>query len=176
MDGHPNMAIRLFNPVRNREGVFRCGIEMLLRAFSATRRMHAKAWIADSQLALIGGRNIGDAYFDAGTSANFRDLDLLVLGKSVKQTADLFDKYWNSAAALPIRALHFRRRTAPARLARSLTSAGQSQQAQPYLQRIHARRSIQEMLGGGNRISWTSLAESSPTRRTRPWAPLKKHG
>lgn len=159
LDAHPNMAVRLFNPVRNREGAFRRGIEMLLRAFSATRRMHTKAWIADGQLALIGGRNIGDAYFDADTSANFRDLDLLALGKSVHQTADLFDKYWNSSAALPIRALHPRRRTAPARLTRSLTSAGQSPQARPYLQRIDARKPIREMLSGGTRICWTSQAE-----------------
>ena len=158
LDTHPNMAVRLFNPVRNREGVFRRGVEMLLRAFSATRRMHTKAWISDGQLALIGGRNIGDAYFDAGISANFRDLDLLVLGKSVQQTADLFDKYWNSAAALPIRALHPRRRIAPARLTRSLASAEQSSQARPYLQQLHARKSIREMLSGDNRISWTSQA------------------
>lgn len=31
------MAVPLFNPVRNRKGVFKRGVEMLLRAFSATR-------------------------------------------------------------------------------------------------------------------------------------------
>ena len=159
INSHPNMAVRLFNPVRNREGVFVRGVEMLLRAFSVTRRMHTKAWIADGQLAMIGGRNIGDAYFDAAMSANFRDLDLLVLGKSVRQTADLFDKYWNSAAVLPIRALHPRRTIAPARLTRSLRAAGQSSHARPYLQRVHARKSIREMLSGDNRICWTSQAE-----------------
>ena len=159
LDAHPNMAVRLFNPARSRKGAFKRGVEMLLRAFSATRRMHTKAWIADGQLALIGGRNIGDAYFDAGMSANFRDLDLLVLGKSVRHTAELFDQYWNSAGALPIRALHPRRRTIPTRLTRSLASDARSSQARPYLQRVRARKSVREMLSGDGRIFWTSHAE-----------------
>ena len=79
---------------------------MLLRAVSVTRRMHNKAWIADGRLAVVGGRNIGDAYFDAPTAtANFRDLDLLVLGAAVRQAEIVFDDYWNSKAVIPIGAL-----------------------------------------------------------------------
>jgi cardiolipin synthase C len=52
-----------------------------------------------------GGRNVGDAYFDADSTANFRDLDLLVLGAAVRQAEIVFDDYWNSKAAIPISAL-----------------------------------------------------------------------
>lgn len=85
LDEHPNIAVRLFNPSRNREAVLRRGVEMLLRAVSITRRMHNKAWIADGRLAVVGGRNIGDAYCDAAATANFRDLDVLVLGAAVRE-------------------------------------------------------------------------------------------
>src|SRR6185437_8693254 len=96
LDTHPNIEIRLFNPSMNRDGALRRGLEMLLRAVSVTRRMHNKAWIADGRLAVVGGRNIGDAYFDAAGDANFRDLDLLVLGPAVQQAEAIFDSYWNS--------------------------------------------------------------------------------
>ncbi|MFD1380027.1 phospholipase D-like domain-containing protein [Fodinicurvata halophila] len=65
LDSHPNIEVRLFNPCRARANALRRGVEMLLRIFSTTRRMHNKAWIADGRLAIVGGRNIGDAYFDA---------------------------------------------------------------------------------------------------------------
>ena len=44
LSGHPNIELKLFNPsgVRSR-GIVR-GIEVLLRLFALTRRMHNKAW------------------------------------------------------------------------------------------------------------------------------------
>src|SRR5690554_1010415 len=74
LDTHPNIAVRLFNPSRARHGGLRRGIEMVLRFFSVTRRMHNKAWIVDGRLAIVGGRNIGDAYFGAAETSNFRDI------------------------------------------------------------------------------------------------------
>src|SRR5690606_6073243 len=65
LDSHANVEVRVFNPCWNRIGSLQRGFELLFRAWSATRRMHNKAWIADGRLAIVGGRNIGDAYFDA---------------------------------------------------------------------------------------------------------------
>src|SRR5690606_12957356 len=96
LDTHPHITVRVFNPSRNRDDIFRRGIEMLLRAFRATRRMHNKAWIADGRMAIIGGRNIGDEYFDAAEASNFRDLDLLLMGPTVEETEAIFDSFWNS--------------------------------------------------------------------------------
>jgi len=69
--------------------------------------MHGKLWITDGRLAMTGGRNIGDAYFgllDAG-GHNYDDLDILMAGPVIRQAEALFDTFWNSGLALPIRTL-----------------------------------------------------------------------
>ena len=86
LNNHPNIELKLFNPSGIRSGRIMRGVEVLLRLFALTRRMHNKAWIADDKFAIVGGRNVGDAYFDAAET-NFRDLDLLLLGPAVQQTA-----------------------------------------------------------------------------------------
>ena len=78
----------MFNPSRARKGRLRRGLEMAMRPLSLTRRMHNKAWIADGVLAIVGGRNVGDGYFDAAEASNFRDLDLIMIGNAVNQTAE----------------------------------------------------------------------------------------
>jgi len=105
LDAHPNIEVRLFNPSRNRSNGIRRGLELALRAFQVTRRMHNKAWIADGRLAIIGGRNIGNAYFNAAQASNFHDLDLLVAGEAVAQAETIFDCFWNSPTAVPIASL-----------------------------------------------------------------------
>lgn len=105
LDKHPNLEVRLFNPGRNRRGYLGRGLELLLRPVSLNRRMHNKAWIADNRVAIVGGRNIGDEYFDGSEHVNFADADLLLIGPAVEQTSAVFDSYWNSRAVIPIKAL-----------------------------------------------------------------------
>lgn len=111
LDKHPNIEIRMFNPGRARNGGLRRGLEMMLRALTVTRRMHNKAFIVDGRVAFVGGRNIADSYFDAGRASNFRDLDLMLVGPSVKKVETIFDNFWNSAVALPIHALTVPKKT-----------------------------------------------------------------
>ena len=66
--------------------------------------MHNKLWIADNAAAIVGGRNLGDEYFDAHTAVNFSDLDILAFGPAVRDISTSFDDYWNSYWALPIEA------------------------------------------------------------------------
>jgi putative cardiolipin synthase len=105
LDAHPNVELKLFNPSGMRNGSLLRGVELVFRLFAMTRRMHNKAWIADDTIAIVGGRNIGDAYFDAAET-NFRDLDLLLVGPAVQQASRIFDSFWNSTAAKSIDALH----------------------------------------------------------------------
>lgn len=138
MAHHPQIEIRIFNPTRARPGSLRRGVEMALRTFSVTRRMHNKAWIADGRIAILGGRNIGDAYFDAAESTNFRDMDVLVTGPAVGQTETIFDTYWNSGLALPadkLSPLHDSD-AALARVAPQLAAATARPEARAYLDRI----------------------------------------
>lgn len=141
MAHHPRIEIRIFNPTRARPGSLRRGIEMALRSFSVTRRMHNKAWIADGRVAILGGRNIGDAYFDAAESTNFRDMDVLVTGPAVAQTEQIFDDYWNSGLALPADRLSPLRDPDAllAQVAPELAASAARPDAQAYLDRIAGR-------------------------------------
>jgi len=102
MDRHPNIEIRLFNPFENRG--FR-GLEFVFSLERLNHRMHNKAFIVDNAIAIVGGRNIGDNYFGVDSAANFRDLDLAVVGPVVQDVSRSFDRYWNSEFAVPISAI-----------------------------------------------------------------------
>lgn len=158
LDAHPNIEIRLYNPSRNREGAFLRGIEMLLRAVSVTRRMHNKSWIADGRLAIVGGRNIGDAYFDAAAASNFSDLDLLVIGAAVRQAETIFDDFWNSKAVIPIGALWAPRETNLETLRKALAGIAADKDTRPYLDRVAENESVRGLFSGGGQIHRMSTA------------------
>jgi putative cardiolipin synthase len=89
--------------------------QMLLEFRRLNRRMHNKSFIVDNQIAIVGGRNIANDYFDAGETNNYRDLDLLAVGPVVKQASRAFDRYWNDEATLPASAWQ-KSKTSPADL------------------------------------------------------------
>ena len=100
---HHNIEIRIFNPLANRDW-FR-NIEMIINLDRAGRRMHNKVFVADNSAAIIGGRNIGDEYFDARNPLNFVDLDLLSIGSIVHDITGSFNDYWDSHWAMPVEEL-----------------------------------------------------------------------
>ncbi len=107
LDGHPHIEIRLFNPFLERKSsMWSLGKQFAGDFSRLNRRMHNKAFIADSSMAIVGGRNIGDEYFDASGNVNFRDLDVLVVGPVVPQIGTAFDTYWNSLLSFPVAAFH----------------------------------------------------------------------
>jgi putative cardiolipin synthase len=113
LDAHPHVEIRLFNPFHERSGGAWGMGKQFARDFSRlNRRMHNKAFIVDGAGAVIGGRNIGDEYFDASGNVNFRDLDVLLIGPVVAEVAHVFDDYWNSDPSVPIDAFRQREATA----------------------------------------------------------------
>lgn len=96
LDSHPNIEIRLFNPFVNR----RVRVIGYITDFNRlNRRMHNKAFTADNQATVVGGRNVGDEYFGAGEGMVFADLDVITLGAVVADVSRAFDEYWNSASA-----------------------------------------------------------------------------
>ena len=98
ISAHPNIEIRLFNPVASRR--FKT-IASALEFSRVDRRMHNKALIADNEAAILGGRNIGDEYFGASRAVAFGDLDVLMHGPIVRDISNSFDTFWNSDAAYP---------------------------------------------------------------------------
>lgn len=138
LDNHPNIEIRLYNPFRNRDGLWRL-VEMVQRVFSINHRMHNKAWIADGRVAIVGGRNIGAEYFDARPDVNFRDLDLLLAGPVASEASTVFDDFWNSDAVVPIAALHYSTDQQMANFISQAELDARQQEAAPYLERVRAR-------------------------------------
>ena len=102
LDAHANIEIRLFNPVASR--TFR-SLSALGDLSRVNRRMHNKAFVADNQAAILGGRNIGDEYFDASGEVAFGDLDVLTIGPVVNDVSVAFDQYWNAPLSIPVAAL-----------------------------------------------------------------------
>jgi putative cardiolipin synthase len=102
---HPNVQVRVFNPFLRRGPL---GISQLLDLIGdgarLNRRMHNKLWIADNAAALVGGRNLGDAYFQTDPQSSFADLDVLAAGAVVRDISLSFDEYWNSEWSVPIAA------------------------------------------------------------------------
>ena len=113
LDSHPNIEVRLFNPLRTRNPTaLSKAAQFLLEFRRLNRRMHNKSFIVDNNVAVIGGRNIGDEYFDANVDNNFRDLDVLAIGPVVPAATATFESYWNSNAAHAM--TEYRSRTDPA--------------------------------------------------------------
>ncbi len=158
LDGHPNIEVRLFNPSRARTDRFKRGFEMMLRPFRATRRMHNKQWIADGRLVIAGGRNIGNAYFDADEQSNFRDLDVWMLGPVADDAAVVFDGYWNSPVVLPIGSLRTPRTHYLPAFREKLERIAATPGGRHYL--THADRVMQEggLLPAKAKLHWTSDA------------------
>ena len=106
LDAHPNVEVRLYNPfqARGRNPLARA-VEFLGGKERLNRRMHNKLFIADNQMAITGGRNIGDEYFQVEDELDFRDLDVLAVGKIVREMSAAFDGFWNSEYAVTARAL-----------------------------------------------------------------------
>lgn len=102
LSSHPNVEIRIFNPF-SRKGTR--WAQMIYRFGSVTRRMHNKVFLVDNQAVILGGRNIGNEYFEADPDIEFGDLDVLAVGPVVKKVSESFDKYWNSDLAYPAEAL-----------------------------------------------------------------------
>jgi putative cardiolipin synthase len=99
LDAHPNIEVRLFNPFRSRTLRWTGYLTDFVRL---NRRMHNKSFTADNQASIVGGRNVGDEYFDAAEGSVFVDLDVLAIGPVVREVSRDFDRYWASGSAYPV--------------------------------------------------------------------------
>ena len=107
LDEHPNIEVRLFNPISRRGFTW---LNFVYDFRRANRRMHNKSFSVDNVASIIGGRNIGEEYFDLKESAVFVDFDVLAIGPIVSEISESFDDFWNHSRALPIEHVAKRRR------------------------------------------------------------------
>ncbi len=169
----PNVAIRIYNPWRYRghSRVLRAA-EFLFDKSRLDHRMHNKLFVVDGAIALIGGRNIGDQYFQVDPDSQFADADVLVAGPLVPRLAETFETFWRSEIATPVEAVVPRdqydagraaalaaRRTPPQRA----TSADSH-----FTEKLTAGEPLQTLLSGSAPVSWATaeLACDSPDKKT----------
>jgi len=100
LDQHQNIEVKLYNPYRFRK--YRA-MDMLLDLKRINRRMHNKSFIADNQIALIGGRNMSNQYYNVSDSYQFSDVDVMLVGAASDEIIHSFDEYWNDDYAYPVR-------------------------------------------------------------------------
>jgi putative cardiolipin synthase len=151
IDQHPNVEVRVFNATTWRvHGLLGFGIEFALGGWHLNHRMHNKAWIADGKAAVIGGRNIADRYFDASGHFNFRDLDVVLLGRPVRGAVGVFETYWKSRVVLSVQSfLRYRRRRLRRRLVEfrsRLEVDCASEATRPYVEALKESYSVPERL------------------------------
>ena len=103
LDAHPNIEIRLFNPLPGRARWSRA-LQLVMHLDRLGRRMHNKVFAVDGQAAVLGGRNIGNRYFEARAESNFRDVDVFATGRIVDEVGRQFDTFWNSEIVTPVAA------------------------------------------------------------------------
>ncbi|MCW3071287.1 MAG: phospholipase family protein [Bacteroidetes bacterium] len=95
LDSHENIEIRVYNA-----GLMLGRLDRRIKKLAGNfnrllRRMHNKAVVFDGQACITGGRNIADEYFDYDDRFNFRDRDVLLMGKAVSEVKHSFEKFWN---------------------------------------------------------------------------------
>lgn len=106
LEAHAAIEIRMFNPFAYRgHSVFLRTLEFSFNSARLDYRMHNKLLVVDNSIALVGGRNIGDQYFQIDPASQFADDDVFSAGPIAQHLSASFDEFWNSALAIPIMAL-----------------------------------------------------------------------
>ncbi len=78
------VEFKFYNPIK------------FVKLFNGQYRNHKKVLIIDGEVALTGGRNIGDEYFDLNSKYNFLDRDIVIRGEIVKDILSVYNSFWNS--------------------------------------------------------------------------------
>mgnify|MGYP000592671744 FL=1 len=99
LNGHPNIEIRIFNPFRRRKARV---LDYLTDMDRVNHRMHNKLMVMDGTAAIVGGRNIGNHYFEVDRDSNFRDLDIAAIGPVVADASGVFEHFWSGDWSVPI--------------------------------------------------------------------------
>ncbi|HEV8122585.1 MAG TPA: phospholipase D family protein, partial [Candidatus Polarisedimenticolia bacterium] len=154
-DAHPNIEVRIYNPYPNR------GFKPLgyLTDFKRlNRRMHNKSFTADTQITVVGGRNVGNEYFGAGEGTLFVDLDVVAAGRVAGEVAGEFDLYWNSDSAYP--ADRIVGKPAPdgvASVKARFAAVRASAEAVEYIQAVRETRLVESLLARELRFDWSRV-------------------
>ena len=103
LDSHENIEIKIYNPGINLGKNIVSKLKKFVTDFNgANQRMHNKTFTVDGKVVITGGRNIADEYFDFDHRYNFRDRDVLLIGKEVSTVKSSFETFWQHPLCIPI--------------------------------------------------------------------------
>jgi putative cardiolipin synthase len=164
LNAHPNIEVRLFNPFAIRSPRW---IGYLTDFPRLNRRMHNKSFTVDNQATIIGGRNIGDEYFDATEGIVFVDLDVMAVGPVVKEVSRDFDGYWASASSYPVDRL-----LPPADPAQLTALDSRASLIEPdpaaraYVEAVRESSFVRKLVKGGLPFEWaaTRMVSDNPAK------------
>jgi phosphatidylserine/phosphatidylglycerophosphate/cardiolipin synthase-like enzyme len=99
---HPNLSLKHYNPTASR--IKPSALQVIGRAITdfnrLNQRMHNKIMVVDQRLAIVGGRNIENTYYDQSHGLNFKDREVIVAGDVALDIAESFNGYWNHQASV----------------------------------------------------------------------------
>jgi len=161
LDGYPNVQVRVFNPFgyRGHSSLWR-SLDFVLHKSRLDYRMHNKLLVADNAIALVGGRNVGNQYFQVDPASQFADDDIFVAGPISEALSGTFDEFWNSEMVLPAAPLAGRS-TSRSKIAPI------SQADTAYLSRINSGEPYASLIDGRRPLEWASarLVYDTPYKR-----------
>jgi putative cardiolipin synthase len=172
LNHHPNIEVRLFNPLAYRGDVpLLHALDLVLNAPRVNHRMHNKLLVADNAVAVVGGRNVSDAYFELGAAPiRFGDFDLAVIGPVVPELSKSFDAFWNCALSIPQEAVGPITTRAERHDAHEALHEDNAATDLPRLrQRIDSGAPLSTMVTGGMPMAWGRTAViADPPEKAEP--------
>jgi putative cardiolipin synthase len=155
LDSLSNVEVRVFNPFRLRPRWTR-PLQFPFEFRRLNHRMHNKLYVVDGVATVIGGRNIGGHYFEAHETANFTDLDVLLLGPVARDAQACFERYWACELSVPLATAMGKRHTCRAmeRLERYVHVARFSQLQDLY--RIESLDLGEVLRRGPHKVHWAT--------------------
>lgn len=165
LDQHANIEVKLYNPYRFRH--YR-PVDMVLDLKRINRRMHNKSFIADNQIALIGGRNMSNQYYNVSDNYQFSDVDVMLAGSASDEIIHSFDEYWNDDYAFPVRQLvnprHYTLRFDS--LKQQLQAHNQEVTVQNYLDLANRSHAFDTWLNSRIQLDWVKaeVVKDSPSK------------
>ncbi len=167
----PGIQVRIFNPFRYRghNRLLRF-TEFLLGNERLDYRMHNKLLVVDNEVAIIGGRNIGDQYFQIDPQSQFGDDDVVTAGPIVGKLSAVFDEFWNyrmSVDAADIDRRHASERALSGYLAVLAEYRRHLDAIQSAGPKVEARSPIADIVANRSPLTWSqvSLTYDSPDKK-----------
>ncbi|MFA9275198.1 MAG: phosphatidylserine/phosphatidylglycerophosphate/cardiolipin synthase family protein [Candidatus Aquirickettsiella gammari] len=100
---HPNVKIRIYNPKHRVNSNAGNRLWSVITDFKApNQRMYDQTFVVDGAIAITGGRNMANEYFNFHHEVHFRDRDALIVGEAVSEVNNNFDNFWQHPLSVPV--------------------------------------------------------------------------